>query len=470
MSATTITETPAVAPDSPEQPGPVPTIATTTRFAHIDPRTVFIAPNVRDQVRLNARFIESIRQNGVLQPVLLHEQPDGELHVRAGKRRTLGAIAADQPTYPAYIFTGDGDEVRRVIEQMAENDDREGLTAAERAGGFQTLALLGVPAGQIAKRTGHTKAAVEAGITVAASANATQALTTYELTLEDAALFAEFEDDEQATQTLTRTASNRGSLRHTAERIRAQRVEAAKVAKITATLKAAKVKIRSAPGYYDTTVRAVSELRAKGSKEALTAETHATCPGHAVYINTDGEPTAVVVCNDYKANGHLRYTEPTTPAAPKPALSEEDRQARRDVIANNKAWPSAETVRREWLAKFATRRTAPKGTSKFIAHALHAEAHAIQEAAVTGHAYAAELLGHKGKTRPSAFITDAINKATPGRADVIMLVIVLAAIEKNTTRDAWRNSWAAHSAYFAAIETWGYTLSEVETLARKLNK
>src|SRR3546814_7483486 len=42
------------------------------------------------------------------------------------------------------------------------------------------------------------------------------------------------------------------------------------------------------------------------------------------------------------------------------AEAEERREERRRVIAYNKAWASAETVRREWLAGFVARKTAPR--------------------------------------------------------------------------------------------------------------
>jgi hypothetical protein len=38
----------------------------------------------------------------------------------------------------------------------------------------------------------------------------------------------------------------------------------------------------------------------------------------------------------------------------------------REVIANNKAWRAAETVRREWLKSFVARKNAPKGALRFI--------------------------------------------------------------------------------------------------------
>jgi ParB family chromosome partitioning protein len=440
-------------------------------FAHVDPRTLLIETNVRSEVNVSVRFVQSIKDLGVVTPILVVRAPEG-LRVRAGQRRTLGAIEAGRATIPAWIVTGDEDQVRRIEQQMVENEDRQGLSDADRAAAYQQLSLLGVPAAKIAKRLGATKQAVTAGITVAASRAGLDALSTHEVTLEEAALFAEFEDDEEATATLTREAARGwGNLRHTAQRIRDQRAEAAAVAALTATLTEQGVTIRPRPAYYQaTTQQPLDALRAKGTTEPLTIEAHAPCPGHAAYIDTDGEPTAVFVCADYKTHGHLKITTPRTDAdgAPvtKTPMSEEDRAERRMVVANNKAWRSAETVRREWLATFAARKTPPKGAAEFVARVLATGAWELNKAAEHGHTLAATLLGNKGGPLASrTHITGLLTKASTPRTQVITLVIALAAIEDNTDTGTWRRAHGITRNYFAALGQWGYPLSVVEQIA-----
>ncbi|MFC5209133.1 hypothetical protein ACFPM0_21535 [Pseudonocardia sulfidoxydans] len=58
-------------------------------------------------------------------------------------------------------------EVERVVEQLAENHHRAGLTAAEDAAAFQQLEAFGLSPAQIAKRTHRSKADVTAGLAVA---------------------------------------------------------------------------------------------------------------------------------------------------------------------------------------------------------------------------------------------------------------------------------------------------------------
>ncbi|VTR78957.1 ParB/RepB/Spo0J family partition protein [Cellulomonas hominis] len=439
-------------------------------FAHLDPATLLIETNVRSEAHLSARFVQSIRDHGVLTPVLVVRTTEG-LRVRAGQRRTLGAIEAQQATIPAWIITGDEDHVRRIEQQMVENEDRQGLTDTDRAAAYQQLALLGVPAAKIAKRLGTTKDAVTAGITVATSRTGLDALVNQELTLEEAALFAEFEDDDEATETLTRKASHGWDLRHAAQQIRDRRTEDAAVAALTATLTEQGITIVARPGLYMTTpMRALDALRAKGSTEPLTIETHATCPGHAAYIDTDNDVTPMFVCTDHRAHGHTKIaaecTDDDGQAVAKTPMSDADKAERRMVVANNKAWRSAEVVRREWLKSFAARKTSPKGGAEFIGRAVTTGTYHLAKAADDGHRLAATLLGTKTPThRGTDHITGLLTKASTPRSQVITLTVAVAAIEQATDVHTWRNTDAISRAYFTALGDWGYPLSDVEQIA-----
>jgi ParB family chromosome partitioning protein len=55
---------------------------------------------VRSDAALDAAFLHSLREHGVLSPVVALRDCDGRLHVRMGQRRTLGAVQAGLPTHP----------------------------------------------------------------------------------------------------------------------------------------------------------------------------------------------------------------------------------------------------------------------------------------------------------------------------------------------------------------------------------
>src|SRR5688572_1927000 len=70
------------------------------------------------------------------------------------------------------------------------------------------------------------------------------------------------------------------------------------------------------------------------------------------------------------------------------------RSERRQVIDNNKAWRSAETVRREWLARFITRKTPPAGAEALVCAALVSGDHIFTRAMQEGHRLLCRYLGH----------------------------------------------------------------------------
>jgi ParB family chromosome partitioning protein len=444
-----------------------PTTTSRTRFAHVDPTSVLIGANIRTDARLDPDFLASVRDLGVLVPVCLREDADGGLTLsHGGQRRTLAAIEVGCPL-PAVIVTGeDNDAVQRVIEQMAENDDRAALGQIDHAAAFQTLALLGVPAAEIARRTRRSKATVQAGITTAASQNASTALHAHDLTLEDAAVFADFEDDAEATARLNEAAMHGHDLQHTAARIREDRARQIAVAAVRADLDANGIVLVHRPGYWDTKVRALVDLRAKGAKGPLSPDEHSTCPGHAAWIDYDeeGRATAVHVCTDYKTHGHLKWIDPATKTERTP-MSDDDRAARREVVENNAAWRAAEGVRREWLATFVGRKTAPKDATAFIATALTFATGVLDKAGLGGHTLASTWLGHRDPLGGRQHLDRLVTRASVARAQMIALALTLAAIEENSTPTDWRHPGGMTGRYLLALEAWGYPLSDIERVA-----
>ena len=235
-------------------------------------------------------------------------------------------------------------------------------------------------------------------------------------------------------------------------------------------------------------LRRISDLRATADHQQgqeLTIDEHATCPGHAAWVEYGGSwrPVTermypVYACTDWQANGHAELyapsgetTEPGRNQASSP-MTEQDKVDRREVIANNKAWDSATTVRRNWLREFLTRRTAPKDAATFIALTLAGCGHDLRRGMEHGHYLACELLGQTDSTAHQAHwygkgparLAELINAAPPGRATMITLAMLLGSLEDSTSRSTWRSPDQPACDYFTALRTWGYPLSEVEQL------
>ncbi|WP_258045884.1 ParB/RepB/Spo0J family partition protein [Leifsonia shinshuensis] len=81
--------------------------------------------------------MQSIKENGVLTPVLAHRDSDGQVTVRAGQRRVFAAREAGLTTIPVYLVDAHGVAAERIVQQMVENDQRETLTDSDRAAAFQ---------------------------------------------------------------------------------------------------------------------------------------------------------------------------------------------------------------------------------------------------------------------------------------------------------------------------------------------
>ncbi|PPH05743.1 hypothetical protein C5C44_03195 [Rathayibacter sp. AY1F6] len=127
---------------------------------HIDPTVLVIEANVRTSAPLTKDFIASIRENGVITPVLARRDEHGNVIVRAGQRRTLAAREAGVPTIPVYVVEGDETTADRIVQQIIENDQRAELSVADRTAAWAQLAFEGVSAAAIAKRTGTKTDAV----------------------------------------------------------------------------------------------------------------------------------------------------------------------------------------------------------------------------------------------------------------------------------------------------------------------
>lgn len=438
----------------------------------VDPSTLVLEVNVRADAALTPEFIASIKTHGVLTPILAIRTDEG-LRVRAGQRRTLAAIEVGLGAIPAYVLDTDAsDEARRIIEQMAENDHRAALRDGDRAAAFQQLSLLGLSAAQIAKRTHVKKDQVSTALTVAGSEVAAAVTAKYDLTLDQAAVIAEFDGDDEAVKALTVAAvEDPAQFAHVAQRLRDDRDEAQAIADLTESLTEAGTPVIERPSYEDKTIKRLLDLATLDGDERtpLTPQMHDQCPGRAAWINTGWQGVqAIHVCTDPKGNGHVdRYAHSGTERQAGP-MNDEQKAERRTIIANNKAWKSAETVRREWLGTFAARKTAPKDAASFVAARLVESTHRLDKASSqTRHRLARTLLGlpeHVGYGQPDP-LAALVATATPARAQHITLVLLLAAIEDGTGTHTWRNHGPDDRAYLTALAGWGYGLSEVETLA-----
>ena len=73
-----------------------------------DPATLVLRANVRTDMRLEKAFVGHIKDHGVLVPIIARRNPDGDLVVHTGHRRTLAAVHAGLDVVPVVVLAGVG--------------------------------------------------------------------------------------------------------------------------------------------------------------------------------------------------------------------------------------------------------------------------------------------------------------------------------------------------------------------------
>ena len=106
-----------------------------------------------------ASLAASVRELGVLQPVLVRQASDGSYELIAGERRLRAAKRAGLTTIPAIIR--DADRAGSLEQALVENLHRQDLNALEEAAAYsQLIEDLGLTHDQVATRVGKSRVSI----------------------------------------------------------------------------------------------------------------------------------------------------------------------------------------------------------------------------------------------------------------------------------------------------------------------
>ena len=424
----------------------------------LDPATLTVDVNVRKDAALTPSFVASIKEHGVMEPVIAHRKDDGTVHVLMGQRRTRAAVEAARPLIPVMVIDSP-EEAERIVTQVVENIQRAELTEADEADAYHQLSLIGVTAAQIAKKTGRTKTTVEGALKAKASVAGTAALGKG-WSIEEALIMAEFEGDAERTLELESVIMDEpDQLHHVAQQLRDDRERAAALAAFTAEIEATGIRIVEAPGYSDEDVARVSSLKRADGERATEDD------GNAVYIATDGtgEHITVSVVVGWKELGFTDRYSYSSSSANKSPMTDEQKAERRTLIENNKKMESATTVRREWVTALLAKKQAPKGWQYFTVHAIthHPEVTSGYDGEVAANMAGAKIEGEK--TWAWNPLREHVAKTTT-RPEFSLIALICAGYEKTIAKDSWRSPHQSHRDYLNQLVTWGYTASETEKI------
>lgn len=176
-----------------------------------------------------ASLAASIREVGILQPIVVRRAGDGRYEVIAGERRLRAAKSAGLATVPVVLRDSEDSDLLR--EALIENIHREDLNPIEQAEAFrQLLEELGLKQEELADRVGVSRSQIANTIRLLGlPLEVQQLLTDDKLTAGHARALLSLGDAEAMTSLGLRVAAEELSVRQTEEIVR-RFLEAPKVA------------------------------------------------------------------------------------------------------------------------------------------------------------------------------------------------------------------------------------------------
>lgn len=163
----------------------------TTKKATLPPRGVAVAPTF-DQIALDqispssynprtrfdeaslAELANSIKEQGVLEPILVRPYDEGGYEIMAGERRFRAAQLAGLATIPAIVRIVTEEEARLIA--VTENRQRHDLDALDTARGYQILKEGGMAQADIAQKCGVSPGEVSKALVLLQTPPAVQEL------------------------------------------------------------------------------------------------------------------------------------------------------------------------------------------------------------------------------------------------------------------------------------------------------
>lgn len=118
----------------------------------LQPRAIFTPEQL-------AELVDSIKEHGIIQPLIVRETQNGKYELIAGERRWRASGILGLSTVPAIIREASDKDVLELA--LIENLQRENLSPLEEAAGYMRLKTeFRMKQGDIAKRVGKSRAAV----------------------------------------------------------------------------------------------------------------------------------------------------------------------------------------------------------------------------------------------------------------------------------------------------------------------
>jgi len=353
----------------------------------VDPAEIIIDENVRTVVDIDPAFFESIRDYGVKSPPSVWRDDEGRIHCEFGQRRVLASTMAKHPVIPALLMSRERAteeaevERSRIVSQLTENDQRQGLTDGERVQAWKQLAFFGMSTDEIAKTTKTKREKVRAGMKVAKESPATvDLMKERQLTIDEALVMQEFEDaSTEQLELLEQTL--REAPRDVPKVAKQVRDELAKAEAIAAAQLEAermgvpwrdpdKIKI------WDGTHRSITDVRIGKSRKAPTIEQALDQGGVVASVHESKKWNGAGYDHEYSTRFYVEHPQKHGyagyAAAPEksPEEVEKDRAERKLKREQKAAWIEATELRHAWIRDTLLAQKPPLGAELWIVRTL----------------------------------------------------------------------------------------------------
>ena len=129
------------------------------RFDQINIEAIYVEDGVRQTIEKEPldELIASIRQHGILQPIVVSPGKEGQYKLQIGSRRMTAARTIGLEKVPALILEDPLDPKESLTVMLVENLHREDLDPIDEAEGYARLKDMGTKVSEIARLVGKDR-------------------------------------------------------------------------------------------------------------------------------------------------------------------------------------------------------------------------------------------------------------------------------------------------------------------------
>jgi len=153
---------PAPVAVAPAAVAPAPAVPETEKVITVPPLDIERSPyqpRAEFKPETLQELADSIRANGIIQPISCRRRGDGKLELICGERRLRAAVLADVKLVP--VLVKDVDDATAATMTVTENAQRDDLNPIDEAEGYRTLTeKFNFTQGEIAEKVGKSRTSV----------------------------------------------------------------------------------------------------------------------------------------------------------------------------------------------------------------------------------------------------------------------------------------------------------------------